>query len=287
MASNQQMTLQDLILTLDKFWAGCSCVIEQPYDLEVGAGTMHPSTFFRVLGTRPWRTAYVQPSRRPADGRFGENPYRVYRHFQYQVIIKPSPADVQELYLESLRAIGLNLKEHDIRLEEDNWEAPTLGAWGTGWQVLLDGLEITQFTYFQQAGGVDLKPISAELTYGLERLAMYIQGAENFFAVSWNENTSYGEMQKKNEIEQCEYAFNQADIDRLWQLLRLYEEEGHLCLSRELILPSYEFALKLSHLFNLLDARGALSVAQRTDLIIRIRSIVRESARLYLERENG
>lgn len=281
------MNLQDLILNLEKFWAEQGCVIEQPYDLEVGAGTMHPATFFRVLGPRPWRTAYVQPSRRPADGRFGENPYRLYRHFQFQVILKPSPIDVQDIYLESLKAIGLDLKEHDIRFEEDNWESPTLGAWGTGWQVTLDGLEITQFTYFQQAGGFDLKPISAELTYGLERLAMYLQGVKNVFCVGWNENTLYGDLHHRLEVEACQYSFRKADIERLWQMFDLYEKEAGVCIKNKLAYPAYEYALKLSHTFNVLDARGALSVAQRAEVIGRIREIAKESARLYLEGENG
>ncbi|MCR4432476.1 MAG: glycine--tRNA ligase subunit alpha [Caldiserica bacterium] len=281
------MNLQDLILNLEKFWAEQGCVIEQPYDLEVGAGTMHPATFFRVLGPRPWRTAYVQPSRRPADGRFGENPYRLYRHFQFQVILKPSPIDVQDIYLESLKAIGLDLKEHDIRFEEDNWESPTLGAWGTGWQVTLDGLEITQFTYFQQAGGFDLKPISAELTYGLERLAMYLQGVKNVFHVGWSENTLYGDLHHRLEVEACQYSFRKADIERLWQMFDLYEKEAGVCIENKLAYPAYEYALKLSHTFNVLDARGALSVAQRAEVIGRIREIAKESARLYLEGENG
>jgi glycyl-tRNA synthetase alpha chain len=281
------MNLQDLILNLERFWAEKGCVIEQPYDLEVGAGTMHPATFFRVLGPRPWKTAYVQPSRRPADGRFGENPYRLYRHFQFQVILKPSPIDVQDLYLESLKAIGLDLKEHDIRFEEDNWESPTLGAWGTGWQVTLDGLEITQFTYFQQAGGFDLKPISAELTYGLERLCMYLQGVNNVFKVGWSDSKHYGELHHRLEVEACQYSFLKADVERLWQMFDLYEKEAKLCIENKLAYPAYEYTLKLSHTFNVLDARGALSVAQRAELISRIREMARESARLYLEGENG
>jgi glycyl-tRNA synthetase alpha chain len=280
------MNFQDLIFTLENYWAQRGCVIEQPYDLEVGAGTMHPATFFRVLGKRPWQTAFVQPSRRPADGRFAQNPYRVYRHYQYQVILKPSPTDVQDLYLDSLRAMGLDLKEHDIRFEEDNWESPTLGAWGTGWQVMLDGLEITQFTYFQQAGGYDLKPISAELTYGLERLAMYLQGVRSVFDVRWQKDVRYGDIHCATEVEWCQYAFHQANPDRLWELFRLYQEEAGHCNEQGLVLPAYEYALKLSHTFNLLDARGAVSVAQRTDLIGRIRQIVRECARQTLEREN-
>jgi glycyl-tRNA synthetase alpha chain len=281
------MNLQDLTITLEQYWAERGCVIEQPYDMEVGAGTMHPATFFRVLGPRPWRTVYVQPSRRPADGRFAENPYRLYRHTQLQVILKPSPPNVQDMYLDSLQAIGLDLREHDVHFEEDNWEAPTLGAWGTGWQVTLDGLEITQFTYFQQAGGFELKPIAAELTYGLERLAMYLQGVRNVFDLAWNGNTHYGEINRIVEVEQCQYAFRVAEPARLWELFRLYEEEAAHCVRQGLILPSYEYGLKLSHTFNLLDARGAISVAQRTDLITRIRAVVRESARLYLERENA
>ncbi|MCX5975906.1 MAG: glycine--tRNA ligase subunit alpha [Coprothermobacterota bacterium] len=280
------MFLQDLILTLEQYWARLGCVIEQPYDMEVGAGTMHPATFFRVLGPRPWRTVYVQPSRRPADGRFAENPYRLFRHTQLQVILKPSPPDVQEIYLESLRAIGLDLRQHDIHFEEDNWESPTLGAWGTGWQVTLDGLEITQFTYFQQAGGFDLRPIAAELTYGLERLAMYLQGVGNVFDLAWNEETRYGEISRDAEVESCRYAFRVAETSRLWQLFSLYEEEAGNCLKEKLVLPSYEYGLKMSHTFNLLDARGAISVAQRIELIARMREVVRQSARLYLEREN-
>lgn len=280
------MTFQDLIFTLENYWAQRGCVIEQPYDLEVGAGTMHPATFFRVLGKRPWKTAFVQPSRRPADGRFAQNPYRVYRHYQYQVILKPSPTDVQDLYLDSLRAMGLDLKEHDIRFEEDNWESPTLGAWGTGWQVMLDGLEITQFTYFQQAGGYDLRPIAAELTYGLERLAMYLQGVRSVFDVRWSKDVRYGDIHRATEVEWCQYAFRQANPDRLWELFRLYQEEAGHCNAQGLVRPAYEYALKLSHTFNLLDARGVVSAAQRTDLIGRIRQIVRECARQTLEQEN-
>jgi len=261
-------------------------VIEQPYDLEVGAGTMHPATFFRVLGPKPWKTGYVQPSRRPADGRFGENPYRLYRHHQFQVILKPSPDDVQDIFLRSLTSLGLDLKEHDIRFEEDNWEAPTLGAWGTGWQVTLDGLEITQFTYFQQAGGFDLKPISAELTYGLERIAMYLEGVDNVFLLPWSKDILYRDLFLRMEKEECEYSFNKAEVNSLWQTFELYEKEGQRCIQEGLAYPSYEFALKLSHIFNILDARGALSVVQRAELISRIRALSRQSARVYLEGED-
>jgi glycyl-tRNA synthetase alpha chain len=276
--------LQSLILSLSRFWGDQSCVVQQGYDLEVGAGTMHPETFLRVLGPEPYRVAYVQPSRRPADARFGENPFRFGKHFQMQVILKPSPADVQELYLASLAAIGIEPSVHDVRFEEDNWESPTLGAWGVGWQVLLDGVEITQFTYFQQAGGLDLKPISAELTYGLERIAMFLQRKDSGFAMEWGGGLTYGEVRLQDEIELSRYAFEVADVEMLRRHFGDWEREAARCLGLEepLVIPSLEAALKMSHLFNLMDARGAIAVTERVALIGRVRKVAQRCARAYL-----
>jgi glycyl-tRNA synthetase alpha chain len=276
--------LQSLILSLSRFWGDQSCVVQQGYDLEVGAGTMHPETFLRVLGPEPYRVAYVQPSRRPADARFGENPFRFGKHFQMQVILKPSPADVQELYLASLAAIGIEPSVHDVRFEEDNWESPTLGAWGVGWQVLLDGVEITQFTYFQQAGGLDLKPISAELTYGLERIAMFLQRKDSGFAMEWGGGLTYGEVRLQDEIELSRYAFEVADVEMLRRHFGDWEREAARCLELEepLVIPSLEAALKMSHLFNLMDARGAIAVTERVALIGRVRKVAQRCARAYL-----
>jgi glycyl-tRNA synthetase alpha chain len=277
------ISFQSLILTLQNFWAERGCVIEQPLDLEVGAGTMHGATFLRVLGPEPWRVAYVQPSRRPADARYGENPFRLGKHYQYQVILKPSPLDVQELYLDSLRAIGLDLTRHDIRFEEDNWESPTLGAWGVGWQVLLDGMEITQFTYFQQAGGIDLAPIAAEITYGLERLTMFLSRKSSVFDIEWGAGFGYGPIRHQDEVEFSRYYFELADVDLHWDLLAKYEGEARRCLEAELVLPAYEWTLKCSHIFNTLDARGAVSATERVGVIKRVRDLAIGCARQYLE----
>ena len=328
-----------MISRLSEFWAQQGCVVALPYDLEVGAGTMCPETFFRVLGPQPWRVAYVQPARRPADGRYGENPNRLLKHTQMQVILKPPPANVQDIYLESLAALGIDIRHHDIRFEEDNWEAPTLGAWGIGWQVMLDGLEITQFTYFQQSGGVDLEPISVELTYGLERIAAFLQNVEDVYQVRWNEAVTYGDMRHAEELELSVYDFEAADPDTCRKLLDLYEGEASRLLGAyrkanlehrnsraetrkselganfefrfsSFDLPGqqsesgntssctltgerfplrkvYDLALKCSHLFNILDARGAISVTERVALIARVRKLACEVAAIYLERQGG
>jgi len=284
---------QDLIQELERFWADRGCVLQQPYDVEVGAGTMHPETFLRVLGPEPYRVAYVQPSRRPADGRYGENPNRLYKHHQLQVILKPPPADIQNIYLESIRAIGIKLSEHDIRFEEDNWESPTLGAWGIGWQVLLDGLEITQFTYFQQCGGIDLDPVSVELTYGLDRIAAYLQNVDNVFDLRWSKDRRYGEVRLAEEQQFSSYSFDYANPEITRELFGLHEREAKLLLEtfdrargqekqRFPILAAYDQCLKCSHLFNVLDSRGVISVTERVTLIGRIRQIACRIARSYL-----
>jgi glycyl-tRNA synthetase alpha chain len=286
-------TFQDLILELEKFWASRDCVLQQPYDVEVGAGTMHPETFLRVLGSEPYRVAYVQPSRRPADGRYGENPNRLYKHLQLQVILKPPPADIQNIYLESIRAIGIRLSEHDIRFEEDNWESPTLGAWGIGWQVLLDGLEITQFTYFQQCGGIDLDPVSVELTYGLDRIAAYLQNVDNVFDLRWSNDRRYGEVRLAEEQQFSAYSFDYADPETTRKLFDLHEREANALLEafarsddegkrRFPVLAAYDHCLKCSHLFNVLDSRGVISVTERATLIGRVRQIACRIARAYL-----
>ena len=261
------------------------CIIQQPYDVEVGAGTMHPETFFRVLGSQPYNVAYVQPSRRPTDGRYGENPNRVYRHYQLQVILKPSPDDVQDIYLESLRKLGIPLEQHDLRFEEDDWEAPTLGAWGIGWQVLLDGMEITQFTYFQQTGGLDLMPISAELTYGLERIATFLAHKESVFDLPWNQELTYGQVKQREEYEFSKYNFEIADTGMLFELFDLYEKESLRCLEEDCTLPAYDYCLKCSHTFNLLDSRGAISVTQRVGIIGRVRSLALKIAKQYAQKQ--
>ena len=290
------LTFQELLFRLQTFWAERGCVLQQPYDVEVGAGTMSPETFLRVLDPRPFSVAYAQPSRRPADGRYGENPNRLFKHTQFQVVLKPPPVNVQEIYLESLRAIGIDLRQHDLKFEEDNWEAPTLGAWGVGWQVMLDGLEITQFTYFQQCGGQDLDPISAEITYGLERIAAFLQDVDSLYDVIWTDSITYGEVRFLEEVQFPVYNFEQADVEKLWEHLRLYEAECQELLSRanrqpqELsvteqrrfpILPAYDLCLKCSHLFNLLDARGAISVTERVGVIARIRNLAVGIAKVY------
>ena len=293
------LSFQEVVFALSRFWASQGCVIQQPYDLELGAGTMHPETFFRVLGPEPYRVAYVQPSRRPADGRYGENPNRLYKHIQFQVILKPAPADVQETYLASLEALGIDRRRHDIRFEEDNWEAPTLGAWGIGWQVLLDGLEITQFTYFQQCGGLDLDPVSVELTYGLERIAAFLQGVPNVFDLAWNEERRYGELRLEEERQASAYGFEWADADACRRLFELSDQEARRLLEaypkdaspearqRFPLLAAYDFCLKCSHLFNLLDARGAISTTERAALIGRIRGLTCRAAALYLHQKYG
>jgi glycyl-tRNA synthetase alpha chain len=276
-------TFQELILKLSEFWAREGCILQQPLDLEVGAGTMHPDTFLRVLGPEPWRVAYVQPSRRPADGRYGDNPFRLGKHHQFQVILKPSPLDVQNLYVRSLEAIGLDLTQHDLRFEEDNWEAPTLGAWGVGWQVMLDGMEITQFTYFQQAGGLELKPISAEITYGLERLTMFLSLSQSIYEIDWVEGIPYGQVRKQEEYELSRYYFEIADVAFLQSLFEGYEKEANRCLKEGLVLPAYECALKCSHSFNVLDARGAVSVTERVGLMKRVRDLAVTCAKAYVD----
>jgi glycyl-tRNA synthetase alpha chain len=274
------MYFQDLIIKLQQFWSGKGCILLQPYDIEVGAGTFHPATFFRVLGPEPWKVAYVEPSRRPTDGRYGENPNRLQHYYQYQVILKPSPQDSQEVYLESLSYLGIDPLRHDIRFVEDDWESPTLGAWGLGWEVWLDGMEITQFTYFQQVGGIDLKPISLELTYGLERIAMYLQEVDNVYSLQWAKGIRYGEIHHTDEVEFSKFNFDYADTELLSKQFDAYEKESIR------LLPSYEFCLKCSHTFNLLDARGAISVTERTGYIARVRNLARLSARaFYKQRE--
>lgn len=276
------MYFQDLMLKLLGYWGEKGCTIMEPYDIEKGAGTMSPHTFLRALGPEPWKIVYVEPSRRPADARYGENPNRVYQHHQLQVILKPSPDDIQDLYLESLKVIGIDPSKHDIRFVEDNWEAPTLGAWGLGWEVWLDGMEITQFTYFQQVGSINCELESAELTYGLERIAMYLQDVDNVFDIKWNEHMTYGDIFKQAEYEHSVYSFEKADIDTLKGLFDTYEAEATRILEEKLVLPSYDYVLKCSHTFNVLDARGAISVSQRTSYIGRVRNLARKVASQYL-----
>jgi len=277
------MYFQDVILTLQNFWAKRGCIIHQPYDMEKGAGTFHPATFLRVLGPEPWRAAYVEPSRRPADGRYGENPNRLQHYYQFQVILKPSPDDIQDIYLDSLRELGIDPLCHDIRFVEDDWESPTLGAWGIGWEVWLNGMEITQFTYFQQAGGIDLKPVPGEITYGLERITMYLQKKDSVFDLEWAKGIKYGDVHLRGEIEYSRYNFDEADTGMLFTLFDMYEKESLRLLEMSLVLPAYDFCLKCSHTFNLLDARGAISVAERTRYIARIRRLARGCAEGYLK----
>ncbi len=277
------MYFQDLILKLQDFWSKKGCLLLQPLDTEVGAGTFHPATFFRVLGPEPWRVAYVEPCRRPTDGRYGENPNRLQHYYQYQVILKPSPLESQDLYLESMSAIGIDPIRHDIRFVEDDWESPTLGAWGLGWEVWLDGMEITQFTYFQQVGGIDLKPVSVELTYGLERIAMYLQGIDNLFEIEWAKGIKYGEIHKQGEIEGSKFNFDFADTELLVKQFDAYEAESKRMNGLGLVLPAYEFCLKCSHTFNLLDARGVISVTERTGYIARVRALAKLCAEAFLK----
>jgi len=277
------MDFQEIIFNLQKFWGEQGCIIQQPYDTEKGAGTMNPTTFLRVLGPEPWKVAYVEPSRRPADGRYGENPNRVQQHYQFQVVLKPSPENVQDIYFKSLESLGISRKEHDIRFIEGDWEAPTLGAWGLGWEIWLDGLEITQFTYFQQAGGLDLDIIPVEITYGLERLGMVIQDVNNVFDLKWGKNITYRDIRYQAEVEQSKYNFEEADILMLFNLFNMYEKEARRLIVIELPLPAYDYILKCSHTFNLLDARGAISVSERTGYISRVRNIARLCAEEYVK----
>jgi len=276
------MNFQDVILNLNKFWADQGCVLIQSYDTEVGAGTFHPATLLKALGPEPWKVAYVQPSRRPTDGRYGENPNRLQHYYQYQVILKPSPANVQQLYLDSMKVLGVDPLEHDIRFVEDDWESPTLGASGLGWEVWLDGMEVTQFTYFQMTGSVEVNPVPVELTYGLERICMYLQGVDNVYDLAWNDTITYRDVYHQQEVEQSTYNFELADVDLLFDLFGKYEAEAHRIVAKGLVLPAYEFCLKCSHTFNLLDARGAISVTERTGYIKRIRDIARLASQAYI-----
>jgi glycyl-tRNA synthetase alpha chain len=280
------VTLQELILSLHRYWADLGCVIHQPYDLEMGAGTFHPATFLRALGPEPWRSAYAQPCRRPTDGRYGDNPNRMQHYYQYQVVLKPSPNDVQDLYLESLGRLGINPREHDIRFIQDDWESPTLGAWGLGWEVRLDGMEITQFTYFQEIGGIELNPITAEITYGTERLAMYLQQVENVFDLAWTDGVTYGDIHHATEAQFSRYNFEEGDVAMLGRTFEAFEAECRRLLLNGLTLPAYDYCIKTSHLFNLLDARGAVSVTERTGYIARVRALARQCAQQFVkERE--
>jgi glycyl-tRNA synthetase alpha chain len=276
-------TFQQLILRLNAFWDRQGCVLLQPYDMEVGAGTFHTATFLRAIGPEPWKAAYVQPSRRPKDGRYGENPNRLQHYYQYQVVLKPSPSNIQELYLDSLKDLGINPHEHDIRFVEDDWESPTLGAWGLGWEVWLDGMEVTQFTYFQQVGGLDCRPVLGEITYGLERLAMYLQDKENVYDLVWTDGVSYGDVYKQNEVEQSRYNFELSNAELLFDFFDSYEKEAKRLIEAQCTLPAYEMVLKSSHTFNLLDARGAISVTERAAYIGRVRALARSVAQAYYE----
>lgn len=284
-------TFQALILALQEYWAEQGCVLQQPYDMEVGAGTFHPATFLRAIGPEPWSAAYVQPSRRPTDGRYGKNPNRLQHYYQYQVVIKPSPLNIQELYIDSLKRLGIDPLVHDIRFVEDNWESPTLGAYGLGWEVWLNGMEITQFTYFQQLGGLECKPVTGEMTYGLERIAMYLQGVESVFDLVWTEGAlgriTYGDVFHQNEVEMSAYNFEHAPVDDLFQLFDLYENESKSLIEKGLSLPAYEMMLKTSHLFNLLDARHAISVTERQRYILRVRTLARAVGEAYYERRQS
>jgi glycyl-tRNA synthetase alpha chain len=278
----KSMTFQELMMALEKYWADRGCVIQQPYDLEVGAGTFNPATLLRALGPEPWSVAYVEPSRRPTDGRYGENPNRLCHYYQYQVIIKPSPIDIQDMYLGSLDALGIDHLDHDIRFVEDDWESPTLGASGLGWEVWLDGMEITQFTYFQQAGSIRLDPISVEITYGLERICMYLQEKDNVYDLMWNDRITYGDVHKKGEWELSVYHFEEADVEMLVKAFDMYEKESLRLSDKGLVLPAYDYCLKCSHTFNILDARGAIGVTERTHYIDRIRTLARLASKNYV-----
>jgi len=277
------MNFQEIILRLQNYWGKQGCIIQQPYDIEKGAGTMNPATSLRCLGPEPWKVAYVEPSRRPTDGRYGENPNRLQHYYQYQVILKPSPDNVIDLYLDSLKDLGIDSDKHDIRLVEDNWESPTLGAWGLGWEIWLDGMEITQFTYFQQCGGFDCNPVCAEITYGLERIAMYIQNKESVYDIEWVDGISYADVHHQGEVDYSHYNFEVADVAALTTMFNLCEKEAIQVADKHLVLPAYDYVLKCSHLFNLLDARGAISVTERTSYIGRVRNLARIVAGEYLE----
>lgn len=280
-------TFQGLILALQNYWAEQGCVVLQPYDLEMGAGTFHTATFLRALGPETWNAAYVQPSRRPKDGRYGENPNRLQHYYQFQVVLKPNPSNIQQLYLDSLKAIGIDTLTHDVRFVEDNWESPTLGAWGLGWEVWLNGMEVTQFTYFQQVGGVECYPVTGEITYGLERLAMYLQGVDSVYDLVWTKGqfgtVTYGDVFHQNEVEQSTYNFEQAPVDKLFELFDFHESESNRLMQAELPLPAYEQVVKASHTFNLLDARGAISVTERQRYILRVRTLARAIAQSYVQ----
>jgi glycyl-tRNA synthetase alpha chain len=277
------VTFQQLILSLQNYWAAQGCIIQQPYDIEKGAGTFNPATFLRALGPEPWNVAYVEPSRRPTDGRYGENPNRLQHYYQFQVLLKPSPQNIQDLYLDSLKSFGIDPLAHDIRFVEDDWESPTLGAWGLGWEVWLDGMEITQFTYFQQCGGIDLKPIPGEITYGIERIAMYLQGVDNVYDLEWVDGIRYGDVHHQTEVEFSHYNFEEADIAMLFSLFDMYEKESIRLAQKKLVFPAYDFVLKCSHAFNLLDARGAISVTERAGYIGRVRNMSKLCAVAYVE----
>lgn len=277
------MNFQDMILTLQNYWAKNGCIMMQPYDVEKGAGTMNPNTFLRSLGPEPWKVCYVEPSRRPADGRYGENPNRLYQHHQFQVILKPSPDNIQDLYLGSLKEIGIDPLKHDIRFVEDNWESTTVGAWGLGWEVWLDGMEITQFTYFQQVGGIECELETGEITYGLERLAMYIQEVDNVYDLKWNEELTYGDVFKKSEYENSVYAFEECDTEMLFNLFDIYEKEGLRLMEKNLVIPAYDYVLKCSHTFNTLDAKGAIGVSQRASFISRVRNMAKNVAQTFVK----
>ena len=277
------LTFQQLILNLSKYWSDNGCVIQQPYDIEKGASTMNPATFLRALGPEPYSTAMVEPCRRPTDARYGENPNRLGHYFQYQVILKPNPDNSQELYLNYLSAMGIDLEKHDVRFVEDNWESPTLGAAGVGWEVWLDGMEITQFTYFQQVGGLEVKPVVLEITYGLERIAMYLQNVDSVFDINWNENLKYGDIYLQNEIEQSKYNFEYSNPKRLFELFDLAMDEANDCIEHSIVLPAYDWVLKCSHTFNLLDARGVISKDERVNYINRIRTLASKVAKLYVD----
>ena len=284
-------TFQDLILRLQKYWAEQGCTLLQPYDMEVGAGTFHPATFLRAIGPEPWSAAYVQPSRRPTDGRYGENPNRLQHYYQFQVVLKPSPANIQELYLGSLKMLGLDTTVHDVRFVEDNWESPTLGAWGLGWEIWLNGMEVTQFTYFQQVGGIECRPVTGEITYGLERIAMYLQGVSSVYDLTWSDGpmgkVTYGDIFLQNEVEMSEYNFDHADVDSLFSTFDSCERESARMIEADLPLPAYELVLKASHTFNLLDARKAISVTERQRFILRVRTLARAVAQAYYQRRES
>jgi glycyl-tRNA synthetase alpha chain len=281
------MHFQDVILTLQRFWARKGCVLVQPYDMEVGAGTFHPATLLRALGPEPWKVAYVQPSRRPTDGRYGDNPYRLQHYYQFQVLLKPSPGNVQDLFLQSLKALGIDPLDHDIRFVEDDWESPTLGASGLGWEVWLDGMEITQFTYFQMAGSIEVHPVSVELTYGLERICMFLQGKDNVYHLQWNDLLTYGDIDHQQEVEQSRYNFETADVGMLQNCFAAFEAESKRTAGNQLVVPAYEYCLKCSHVFNILEARGAISVTERTGYIARIRNLARKCAEVYLQQRQN